>query len=329
MTWQKLTLDLDDSHPLYCSYRYSLLQITSVLLVTFGVILSTISTSPSPPPSPSSDADSSASSPVVLSKYFIGISLLFLALFLSSLMGIWQEITFQRYGKDHWQEAIFYSHALSMPLLGLRTGNLKEEVGLAMASEKAWMGINAASQGRLSPPLESKGGSVWPPPGGIWDFSALLPSPLLSSLLPSAGFYLPSIFPLLALNILTQLACINGVNRLTARVSSVAVTLVLVVRKAVSLAISVLLVGGARGGDMRTLSLGAVAVGVGTVGYAWASSGGGAASQGERESETVEGVKKRHAEEREKESRATSSSREAQSSDVNGAAVRRRSGRDR
>lgn len=299
-------------------YRYSLLQITSVLLVTFGVILSTISTSPSPPPSASTDSSFSSSSPAVFSKYFIGISLLFLALFLSSLMGIWQEITFQRYGKDHWQEAIFYSHALSMPLLGLRMGNLKEEVGLAMASEKAWLGINAASQSRLA----SKGGGAggWPPPGGIWDFSLLLPLPSLSSFLPSAGFYLPSILPLLALNVLTQLACINGVNRLTARVSSVAVTLVLVVRKAVSLAISVLLMGGTRGGDMKTLSLGAVAVGVGTVGYAWASSGGGAANS-EGKSETADGS--------EKSVKSASSSRDARPSAVNSNAVRRRSGKVR
>ncbi|PWN20118.1 UAA transporter [Microstroma glucosiphilum] len=295
--------------------RYSLLQITSVFLVTFGVILSTISTSPSPPASGSSE---SSPSPAVLSKYFIGISLLFLALFLSSLMGIWQEITFQRYGKDHWQEAIFYSHALSMPLLGLRMGNLKEEVGLAMGSEKAWLGINAAGQSSLA----SKGS--WPPPGGIWDFSILLPIRQLSSLLPSAGFYLPSILPLLALNILTQLACINGVNRLTARVSSVGVTLVLVVRKAVSLAISVLLVGGARGGDMKTLSLGAVAVGIGTVGYAWASSGGGGGGGGAaRKGKLVKSDDEAQAEGSEK-SGSISSSRDA---GVNGDTVRRRSAR--
>lgn len=54
------------------------------------------------------------------------------------------------------------------------------------------------------------------------------------------------------------------------------VTLVLVVRKAVSLAISVLVVGSTKSGDRGMLVVGAAAVGLGTVGYAWASSGGGA-----------------------------------------------------
>lgn len=43
----------------------------------------------------------------------------------------------------------------------------------------------------------------------------------------------------LALNLITQGLCVRGVNRLTTRVNSVTVNLVLTVRKAVSLAISV------------------------------------------------------------------------------------------
>lgn len=92
------------------------------------------------------------------------------------------------------------------------------------------------------------------------------------------GGEVPSLVPLLALNVLTQLACINGVNRLTARVSSVAVTLVLVVRKAASLAISVLLLNRGRPGAQQGnagLLVGAIGVFAGTVAYAWGSSGGG------------------------------------------------------
>lgn len=192
-------------------------------------------------------------------------------------MGIWQEITFARYGRDNWQEAVFYGHLLSLPLLGMRAGSLKTEWATAKATPPTWIGL---------------GRPKTIPAGGIWDLTMLfrlsLPSYLYNGLSgffstsqagPPFGFTLPSVVPLLALNVLTQLACINGVNRLTSRVSSVTVTLVLVVRKAVSLAISVLLVGGGKRGDMTTLTIGAVMVAVGTLGYTWASSGSSGATK--------------------------------------------------
>ncbi|CAO1619693.1 unnamed protein product [Sympodiomycopsis kandeliae] len=205
--------------------RYSLVQIVSVILVTGGVILATLSTSP---PEDHKKTDSSPSS-----SYVIGISLLSLALVLSSIMGIWQELTFAKYGKDNWQESLFYSHFFSLPLLLIQRGNLSKEISLVMNSPKTeWI-----------------------------------------------GFTLPSVVPLLVYNVLTQLACINGVNRLTSKISSVGVTLVLVVRKAISLAISVLLVGGKGNDNMELLTIGALAVGIGTVGYTWSSSGASASSK--------------------------------------------------
>lgn len=79
--------------------------------------------------------------------------------------------------------------------------------------------------------------------------------------------------PLLA-NALTQIVCIAGVNRLTTRVSSVAVTLTLAVRKAASLALSIAWAQ-ARGAPVPNplyLWGGTAMVLVGTVGYAHASS---------------------------------------------------------
>lgn len=220
------------------SYRYSALQIAAVILVTGGVILSTLSTQPAPSTAPTTSSTSSTTP--ALSNYLTGISLLSLALFLSSLMGLWQEATFHSYGNpDVWKEALFYSHALSLPLVGLgRWGEVRREVETVLGSPRVTVQLFGLGMG-------SK---------------------------------VPSLVPLLALNVLTQLACINGVNRLTARVSSVAVTLVLVVRKAASLAISVLLLNrgreGAQQGNMGLL-VGAVGVFAGTVAYAWGSSGGG------------------------------------------------------
>ncbi|PKI84777.1 golgi uridine diphosphate-N- acetylglucosamine transporter [Malassezia vespertilionis] len=81
------------------------------------------------------------------------------------------------------------------------------------------------------------------------------------------GAFVPSYYTMLTLNVLTQLLCINGVNRLTASVSSLSVSLVLVVRKAVSLVISVVILNG-DGGNF-TLWAGSTAVMVGTLGYTY------------------------------------------------------------
>jgi UDP-xylose/UDP-N-acetylglucosamine transporter B4 len=59
--------------------------------------------------------------------------------------------------------------------------------------------------------------------------------------LVAARITLPTVLPALLANTLTQLLCVAGVNRLTTRVPALTVTLYLVVRKAVSLVLSVLL----------------------------------------------------------------------------------------
>ncbi|CAO1626276.1 unnamed protein product [Jaminaea pallidilutea] len=243
--------------------RYSALQVTSVMLVTAGVILSTLSTTPATTPDQQS-VSASAASPAAISNYVTGIILLSIALVLSSLMGIWQELTFAQYGSGHWQEALFYSHLLSLPLImATRGSSLREEWQTVLDSPQANYGFRWTRSGAFKLDFgqrSSKMASI----EGVFDRY-------------SASFSLPSLMPLLALNILTQLACINGVNRLTAKVSSVGVTLVLVVRKAVSLAISVLIMGGtSKSGhdDKTSLTVGALAVGLGTIGYAWSSTRG-------------------------------------------------------
>ena len=80
---------------------------------------------------------------------------------------------------------------------------------------------------------------------------------------------IPIAFVILGLNVFTQLVCVAGVNRLTSRVSSLTVNLTLVVRKAVSVIISLTLFGG-REMDQQQRSLlfgGAGFVLIGTVLY--------------------------------------------------------------
>ena len=68
------------------------------------------------------------------------------------------------------------------------------------------------------------------------------PSAFSTSSLPFPS-PIPIAFVILGLNVFTQLICAAGVNRLTSRVSSLTVNLTLVVRKAVSLTISLTIFG--------------------------------------------------------------------------------------
>ena len=80
---------------------------------------------------------------------------------------------------------------------------------------------------------------------------------------------IPIAYLILGLNVFTQLICVAGVNRLTSRVSSLTVNLTLVVRKAVSLIISLTLFGGREMDQQQRLLLsgGAGLVFFGTVLY--------------------------------------------------------------
>lgn len=76
------------------------------------------------------------------------------------------------------------------------------------------------------------------------------------------------LLPVALFNVLTQSACVAGVNQLMSRVSSVSTNLALTTRKALSLCISVWYFGS---GWNAQLGIGAALVGVGTLLYAYAS----------------------------------------------------------
>ncbi|PWN31959.1 UAA transporter [Meira miltonrushii] len=224
--------------------RYTPTQIVSVLLVTAGVIISTLATTPE-----SGDDSASASSGPSATTYFAGIGLLTAALFVSAVMGLYQEQTYGVYGKQHWQEGLFYNHFLSLPLFALRATSMHSLLSPgAIYDLRQWFNVAFGSFSFL--------------PIGFGS---------ATSSLPSIGIIMPILIPALALNVLTQLICVNGVNRLTAMCSSLTVTLVLVVRKAVSLAISVLIIAPALGEEVHgkgMLFVGATSVLIGTLGYA-------------------------------------------------------------
>jgi solute carrier family 35 (UDP-xylose/UDP-N-acetylglucosamine transporter), member B4 len=214
----------------------------------------------------------------------MGIIILSVALLFAGLLGLVQDWTFSQYGRpsqtlkstkanngrgthsprnngfprsrvEHnpeiptWQESMFYLHFLAMPLFLFVWNDLVAQ----------FRAVHSGPRIQIPPSLT-----------GLYQSNPSLSYPL-SHHTPndtSTSTYLTiptAYFPLL-LNTLTQLFCASGVHRLTGKVSSLTVTLTLVVRKAVSLVISVLLFGGDGGGNIMMWA-GAVLVLVGTVGY--------------------------------------------------------------
>ena len=219
-------------------------------------------------------------------NYITGIAILTLALFFAGFLGLVQDWTYSTYGRPQfsnkdasaksdsrapqWQESLFYLHFLSLPMFIF----LRQDIG---------------AQARLV----SNG------PGTVWSASLPVPSAIAPFLAPQdATFVVPyqaqsrdrfllschvphALVPLL-INTGTQLICASGVHRLTTRVSSLTVTLILVVRKAVSLLLSVLgagIIPGVDGTRARTVNYrvmwsGAAFVLLGSILYCVGTQGG-------------------------------------------------------
>ncbi|WVW87021.1 hypothetical protein I302_109077 [Kwoniella bestiolae CBS 10118] len=215
--------------------RYSFGQVLAALLITTGIILATIS-APRPPRPPHTQA-TQASSPSshTLSEpspsykyipehleYFAGVGLLTVAMIIGAFLGMWQEQTYRIYGKQ-WREALFYGHALSLPFfIPLRTS--------LQSTYKSYASSSPISLSSLSLPVPII--SSFPIPFPTYN-------PIKTILGGHADLLIPSALLGLLINVITQGLCVRGVNRLTSRVNSVTVNLVLTVRKAVSLGISV------------------------------------------------------------------------------------------
>lgn len=227
-----------------------------MLLVTIGIGLTTLSSTQSKPSHATSYQASSVTQSLSTPSfvYFIGICILTLALVLSGFLGILQDRTFSEYGRGNWEESMFYLHSLALPMFGLLAGDIKTALKTIDAGPKIALGPQTLFQA-----LSNSNGSVV--------HEKIPPIPWLPVKAPT--LIIPQFYVPLLLNLITQTICVAGVNRLTVTVSSLTVTLILAVRKAVSLAISVMLMGNSRGN--LNLAVGSAAVLLGTVGYAMAS----------------------------------------------------------
>jgi len=171
------------------SYRLS--QYISVVMISVGIFICTYFSSPDL--GAEEDLDSTAKADVFW--WLVGVLLLVLALFVSSYMGVTQELLYRRHGKCA-REALYYTHLLPLPAFLLMQDNIRTHWLLAFAGE--------------------------------------------SYQLPLLGVAVPLILLYLIGNVLAQHLCINSVYTLTTECSSLTVTLILTLRKFISLVFSII-----------------------------------------------------------------------------------------
>lgn len=188
--------------------KYSKIQVVAVLLLTVGVITAAWSDA-------QSKGSSKKESHEKTSDFGVGLAILFVAQSLSAVMGLYTEETYKKYG-PHWKENLFYSHLLSLPLFLFFWPSLTAQFK------------RLANSAPLTLPLPD-----------FEEYPNL--SPNIQKFLEN--IHIPSQLFYLALNVLTQYACIRGVNLLAAASTALTVTIVLNIRKLVSLLLSIWLFG--------------------------------------------------------------------------------------
>jgi UDP-xylose/UDP-N-acetylglucosamine transporter B4 len=266
--------------------RYSAQQVVSVVLVSGGIAAATASGAKKPGHGADIASATTVMSGQFSGEYFIGISMLAAALVLSTFLGFLQEKTYRKYG-HHWEEGMFFLHFLALPMFSFLGRDLVQQVRIANASPQislvaslyALIAVRVPVSSPLPPPLHPSLRTL-----PVWKvvLSSWLPKSLREFQFPSASsLTVPSFWLPLGLTVTTQLVCVSGVNRLTAHVPSLTVVLVLAVRKAMSLVISVILIG--KGAGNAQLWCGSTAVLIGTVLYSLAPTGGARSKEAKTE----------------------------------------------
>lgn len=235
---------------LFNAKRYSRGQILAVLLLTLGVVTAALADAKAKGQSMNVESTSATTT-------LVGFTILALAMILSAFQGIYADRLYEKYGRDHWKEALFYSHTLSLPLFLPAYAQLASQWRTLFPTYPLTSGPEVLGMTGMGPPshassagLESISSSEESCEG--WHFASIFRSLSGQNPILKDTFQLHSIFTCvptrviyLLINALTQYLCIRGVHLLSAKSSSLTVTVVLNIRKLVSLLLSIYLFGNA------------------------------------------------------------------------------------
>lgn len=214
---------------LWTGKTYSSRKVFSVLLLFFGVVVAAWSDASSKPtgseekPIPGSDTNGA------FLDQAPGFALLTTALLLSAVMGIWSDTLYSQYGRNSKiaEEQLFYGHLLSLPFFLAQYQTLHTQIDTLLSA-----------QARSS--VHSSSSTV----SSLKHLIHKLPQSLQSTILQITKLEnLSPVLVYLMLNGITQIVCISGVHHLSTQTSALTVSIVLNVRKVVSLLLSIYLFG--------------------------------------------------------------------------------------
>lgn len=222
--------------------RYSWQKVAAVGMLFAGVVLAALSDAGAKPGEKSNEVGEDGAANALVEQA-PGFGLLTLALLLSAIMGVWSDGIYSRYGRSTAiaNEQVFYGHLLSLPFFALQVGTLRSQWAQLMdASEVAF------PRARINP--MSKGET---PMAKFLHLAAAANERAKQKQLTSwqrwfsMGMFgkAPKAIVYLLLNCVTQIACISGVHRLSTQTSALTVSIVLNVRKVVSLLLSIYIFG--------------------------------------------------------------------------------------
>ncbi|EEQ85275.2 UPD-GlcNAc transporter [Blastomyces dermatitidis ER-3] len=237
---------------LYNSKSYTRTQILAVVLLTVGVVGAALADASAKGKSLDIGLSSGKDDGPSMLSSLAGFTMLGLAMVLGAFQGVYADRLFETYGRNNWRESLFYAHAISLPFFIPYYPNLVSQLRALFASTSVRTSLSSTSMlaNTTSSDLKQFPSTTTATTLSFLSARSLL-NPAVSYLqtLPDQSliFRLLSQTPIkvvyLILNGLTQYVCIRGVHLLSAKSSSLTVTVVLNIRKLVSLILSVYVFG--------------------------------------------------------------------------------------
>jgi solute carrier family 35 (UDP-xylose/UDP-N-acetylglucosamine transporter), member B4 len=218
--------------------RYSTTKYASVVMISLGILLCTIMSSKDVKKESTSSSNESDEEKATLEQdepwemvlWMVGISILTFALFLSARMGLYQEEIYAKFGK-HPKEALYFSVRIEA----------EARKGPMVTIAPTWTPL----KGPTSKTLPTFFQHCLPLPGFILLGSSIYSHLILALHSTPITFFggslqVPSTVVYIVIYVLTQYLCISSVYTLTSECSSLTVTLVVTLRKFLSLLFSIL-----------------------------------------------------------------------------------------
>jgi UDP-xylose/UDP-N-acetylglucosamine transporter B4 len=253
---------------IYNGRRYTRMQILSVFLLTLGVVGAALADAKAQGKAMNIKTSEDETDGKSTFLFVIGFTILALAMLLSAFQGVYADRLYAVHGNTHWREALLYSHMLSIPFFLPTYPQLSSQFRAFMESSSMLSSISsipgvaesdifanatavtATVTSVLSTATTAPAVAAYASSSNVVEQARQSVSVFWLLFRGSGHAFLRSVLAatpnkifFLVVNALTQYVCIRGVYLLAAKSSSLTVTIILNIRKLVSLLLSIYIFG--------------------------------------------------------------------------------------